>query len=67
MKLYITGPVGSGKSTLARQISAKTGIPCYHLDDVMYEPALDASFGNSKRPVNERKRLLTPFFILQFG
>lgn len=57
MKLYITGPVASGKSTLARRIAAAAGVPCYHLDDVMYAPDPDAPSGNRKRPAAEREML----------
>ncbi len=54
MKLYITGPVGSGKTTLARQFSQKTGVPCFHLDQVAHEPDPDRPGGNRKRPEEER-------------
>ena len=54
MKLYITGPVGSGKTTLARQLSQKTGVPCFHLDQVAHEPDPDRPGGNRKRPEKER-------------
>lgn len=54
MKLYITGPVGSGKTTLARQLSQKTGVPCFHLDQVAHEPDPDRPGGNRKRPEEER-------------
>ena len=49
MKLYITGPVGSGKTTLARQLSQKTGVPCFHLDQVAHAPDPDRPGGNPKR------------------
>ena len=51
MKLYITGPVGSGKTTLARQLSQKTGVPCFHLDQVAHEPdrTVPAATGNGRR------------------
>lgn len=54
MKLYITGPVGSGKTTLARQLSQKTGVPCFHLDQVAHEPDPDRPGGNLKRPEDQR-------------
>ncbi|MGI5959798.1 MAG: hypothetical protein ACOX60_10345 [Massiliimalia sp.] len=57
MKLYITGSVASGKSTLARQISAKTGIVCTHLDEVVYKKAPENPQGDVKRPPEERDRL----------
>lgn len=56
MKLYITGSVASGKSTLARRLEKETGVPCYHLDEVVYEDAPMASWGNKKRPLEERER-----------
>jgi adenylate kinase family enzyme len=36
-KIYIIGSVASGKSTLARELSAKLGIICYDLDNVVWE------------------------------
>lgn len=57
MKLYIVGSVASGKSTLARRISQKTGIPCTHLDQVVYVEDPTNSWGNRKRAVEERDRL----------
>lgn len=70
MRLYITGPVGSGKSTLARALSARTGVPCFALDDVVYEPASGQRQDNSKRPIRERdarfaKILSLPDFIME--
>ena len=46
MRMYIVGSVASGKSTLARQLSARTGVPCVHLDDVVYEPDSTDPAGN---------------------
>ncbi len=57
MKLYITGPVGSGKSTLARRAAAQTGVPCYHLDAVVHTADPTDSWGNRKRPAEERDTL----------
>lgn len=57
MKLYIVGPVASGKSTMARQVSQLTGIPCFHLDQVVYQKDPEKPSGNYKRPVEERNRL----------
>ena len=57
MRLYITGCVGSGKSTLARELSRVTGVECFHLDEVMYEPAPDEPSGNRKRDPAERDRI----------
>ena len=50
MKIYIVGSVGSGKSTLARRAAKLTGIPCTHLDEVVYEEDPTDSWGNRKRP-----------------
>lgn len=36
MRIYIVGAAGSGKTTLAKRISQKTGVRCYHLDDIVY-------------------------------
>ena len=57
MKLYIVGSVASGKSTLARRISKITGIPCYHLDEVMHIVDLNEVNGNRRRSVEERDAL----------
>ena len=57
MKLYIVGSVASGKSTLARRLSEKSGIPCYHLDDVVYQKDKSYSEGNRKRTPEERDEL----------
>lgn len=57
MKIYIVGSVASGKSTLARRISDSTGIPCYHLDEVMYIQDVSAPMGNRKRTAEERNVL----------
>lgn len=57
MKIYIVGSVASGKSTLARYISQITGIPCTHLDDVVYIPDSTQSWGNRKRTIEERDAL----------
>ncbi len=35
-KIFILGTSGSGKTTLASQISKKTNIPCYNLDDIYW-------------------------------
>ena len=52
--MYVTGSVGSGTSTYARELSRVTGIPCTHLDDVVYEPDPASFWGNRKRPIPER-------------
>lgn len=57
MKIYVVGSVASGKSTLARQISQITGIPCNHLDEVVYIPDSTQPLGNRKRSVEERDAL----------
>lgn len=57
MKLYITGSVASGKSTLARRLSQRTGVACFHLDDVVYEPDPDDPGDNRKRPAAQRDAL----------
>ncbi|WP_172198683.1 hypothetical protein [Saccharibacillus qingshengii] len=36
-KIWIVGIVASGKTTLARQLSARTGIDWYELDDVVHQ------------------------------
>lgn len=57
LKIYLVGSVASGKTTLARRISRMTGIPCAHLDEVVYVEDPTDSWGNTKRPVEERDRL----------
>lgn len=69
MKLYIVGSVASGKSTLARELSGKTGVPCYHLDDFVHRKDPSGVFGNVKRSPEERAALfaaaLSGDFILE--
>lgn len=57
MRIYITGSVGSGKSTLARKAAERTGIPCRHLDEVVFTPSPENRWGNQKRPEAERDAL----------
>lgn len=57
MKLYIVGSTASGKSTLARQIAKRTHIPCFHLDEVVYEEDPTDSWGNRKRTEQQRDAL----------
>lgn len=57
MKIYIVGPVGSEKSTLGRRLSAVTGIPCTHLDSLVYQEDPSDPWGNTKRPEAERVAL----------
>lgn len=49
MKIYITGSVASGKTTLAEKISSETGIPCYHLDEIVHVKDENSSIGNVRR------------------
>ena len=70
MKIYIVGSVGSGKSTLARRAAKVTGIPCTHLDEVVYEEDPTDSWGNRKRPDEEveqrfRNILSQPHYIME--
>jgi adenylate kinase family enzyme len=37
-RLMIYGVTGSGKTTLARQVSERTGLPWYPVDDMTWEP-----------------------------
>lgn len=67
MKLYITGPVASGKSTLARRIAAATGVPCYHLDDVRYEPLPGAASGNRNARRKSARRFLMRYAAFARG
>ena len=57
MKLYIVGSVASGKSTLAEQLSGKTGLPCYHLDEIAHKKDPAGEFGNVRRAPEEREAL----------
>lgn len=36
-RIHIIGSVGSGKTTLAKMLSAQLHIPCYELDNVVWE------------------------------
>lgn len=57
VKLYIVGSVASGKSTLAEQLSGKTGVPCYHLDEFVHKKDPTGEFGNVRRDPEERDAL----------
>ena len=69
MKIYIVGSVASGKSTLARQLSERTGIKCFHLDDVVYVKDENSTEGNRKRSVEERdalfQKILSTDYIIE--
>jgi len=69
MKIYIVGSVASGKSTLARQISKKTGVKCFHLDDVVHAKDENSSAGNRKRSTEERdalfKKIISEDYIIE--
>lgn len=49
-RILVTGNAGSGKSTVARRISALLGIPCYSLDNVVWQS------GWKKTPQAEKTR-----------
>lgn len=59
MKWYIIGSVASGKSTMARQLSERTGVTWYPLDEVVHGPDPASSWGNRKRTEEERERLFS--------
>ena len=69
MKIYIVGSVASGKTTLARQLSAKTNIPCFHLDEVVYFKDPTSAAGNTKRTPEERdvlfREILSDAYIIE--
>jgi len=69
MRIYIVGSVASGKSTLARQISDKTGIKCFHLDDVVHAKDENSSAGNRKRSPEERdalfKKIISEDYVIE--
>lgn len=33
MRVFLSGPMGSGKSSLAKALAARTGLPCFDLDE----------------------------------
>ena len=59
MRLYIVGSVASGKSTLARNISEKTGVPYFSLDEVVHEKDDTTPIGNRKRTPEKRDTLFS--------
>lgn len=48
-RVFVTGQGGSGKTTLARALSAQTGAPAYHFDDIAYDPQT-----HRRRPIEVR-------------
>jgi len=59
VRLYIVGSVASGKSTLARNISEKTGVPYFSLDEVVHEKDDTTPIGNRKRTPEKRDTLFS--------
>jgi adenylate kinase family enzyme len=51
-RVLVYGVTGSGKSTLAARLSAQSGIPWHHVDDLTWEP------GWIQVPVEEQRRRL---------
>ena len=50
-RVMVVGGPGSGKSTFARALSAKTGLPVFHMDLIHWLP------GWVERPSAEKSRL----------
>lgn len=57
MRIYMIGPVAAGKSTLASRLGNRTGIPVYHLDELVHIRDDTPPFGNRRRPEAERDQL----------
>src|SRR5690348_9332786 len=49
-RILLYGVTGAGKSTLAARLSARTGIPWHHVDDLTWQP------GWIPTPVDEQRR-----------
>lgn len=54
-RIHIIGSIGSGKTTLARKLSAQLQIPCFELDNVVWERK---EAGDTKRAEEERNEYL---------
>lgn len=54
MRIRIVGSCGSGKSTLAKALSGRYGIPCYEIDNMIW----DRSSDNRKYPEDVRDATL---------
>ena len=50
-RVMITGGPGSGKSTLARLMSARTGLPAYHMDQIHWKPGWTPRADEEKIPL----------------
>jgi adenylate kinase family enzyme len=37
-RIFVTGNAGAGKTTLARRLAAESGLPLFHLDQVVWKP-----------------------------
>ena len=54
MRIHIVGPGGSGKTLLAEALSQRLSVPCYAMDDMIWNPGAPGA----KRPAQERRALL---------
>ncbi len=54
-KIYILGSVASGKTTLAKNLSIKTNIKYYELDNVIFD---DTKKINKKRSIEEQEKMI---------
>jgi adenylate kinase family enzyme len=48
-RILVYGVTGSGKTTLAQRISAATGVPWHHVDDLTWEPGWVQVPGDEQR------------------
>lgn len=54
MRIHVTGNAGAGKTTLARSISGQLGLPCFHLDQIVWKPRWNkATAGEREQAIEE--------------
>ncbi len=65
MRIYIVGAAGSGKTTFAKRISLKSGIECYHLDNIFYSNKNGKLRSENEKEILFKEIINKPEWILE--
>ncbi len=65
-RVAVIGNAGGGKSTICRKLSAKTGLPCFAIDKIMWKPGWervsDQEFDHEHQRLIEKQRWIIDGF-----